>query len=388
MSPLLPIFLFVLVDVLGFSLVLPLLPFLTAEFAMTPLMVGAVQSANAVAQLLAVPVIGVLADRHGRRPLLLLCVAGTFVSFALLAAARSPAMILLSRVLDGALGGNISLANACIADLTTPETRGKGMGLVGAAFGLGFIVGPAVGGILAQQYGWWVPPAVAAALSLLNLLCVYRMAETLPLPHRHATPLTTAVGADLKGVWRCLGDPVVGPLLGVRFGHCLVFTVFEQNYGFFTREVLSQTARSSAFGLSFFALLFAAAQGVGLKALTRRLGPSPLLRAAFLAAAAAFALAAMASSPSSLAAVICILGPATGICNAVTTAEVSTHVGADVQGRTLGVSASLGSLSRIVGPLAAGPLLQGGGARVPFLLCAALCTLLALAARSRTPVKD
>ncbi len=183
------LFLFVFVDILGFSLILPLLPYYAESFGATPVVVGLLLSANAVTQLLGAPVIGRLSDRYGRRPLLLLCILGTVAGFLLLGFANSLALLFLSRIVDGFLGGNISLAQAYITDVTDEQNRAKGMGLIGAAFGLGFIIGPALGGMLSRGENYALPAFLAAGLAALNLVGVWLWLPESLSPERRAAAL-------------------------------------------------------------------------------------------------------------------------------------------------------------------------------------------------------
>ena len=190
-SRLLPVFLVVFVDLLGFGLILPLLPYYADAYGATPIIVGLLTASYAAAQLVGAPLLGRLSDRYGRRPILLVSIFGTFVGFVMLGvaewlgnglaswlglAASANAFILsflfASRMLDGLTGGNISVAQAYITDVTTEENRAQGLGMIGAAFGLGFIIGPATGGLL-STYGYAVPAFAAAGLALLNLVAVY-----------------------------------------------------------------------------------------------------------------------------------------------------------------------------------------------------------------------
>ena len=165
------IFGFVFVDLLGYSLILPLLPYYADTFGASITLVGLLGTSNALAQLVAAPIIGRLSDRYGRRPLLIFSIAGTVLSFLLLGFARSLTMLFISRIMDGLLGGNIALARAYITDVTDDKTRSRGLGIIGAAFGVGFIIGPAMGGFL-SQFGFNVPAFVAAGLSAINLILV------------------------------------------------------------------------------------------------------------------------------------------------------------------------------------------------------------------------
>jgi len=149
-SPLVPLFSVVFVDMLGFGLILPLLPYIAANWGARPAIIGLIGAAYPLGQFFGAPLVGLFSDRFGRKPLLLFSIAGTFVSLLMLGFAHSIAIIMISRFLDGLTGGNITVAQAYIADVTDEKNRAKGMGMIGAAFGLGFILGPASGGFLSQ----------------------------------------------------------------------------------------------------------------------------------------------------------------------------------------------------------------------------------------------
>ena len=203
------LFLFVFVDVLGFSLILPLLPFYAETFDATPTLVGLLLGANALAQFIGAPVLGRLSDHYGRRPLLILSIAGTVVSFLLLGWANSLGVVFLSRVLDGFLGGNISLAQAYITDVTDKENRARGLGLIGASFGLAFIFGPALGGTLSAGGDYSLPAFAAAGLSALNLLGVLLwLPESLPPEQREVRAASPRTRFTLGALRDALRRPV------------------------------------------------------------------------------------------------------------------------------------------------------------------------------------
>lgn len=170
-KPLFSIFLIVFIDMLGFGLILPLLPYYAETFGASDTVIGLLVASYAAAQLIGAPVLGRLSDRYGRRPVLLISLIGTMVGFIMLGVAKTLLVLFASRILDGITGGNISVAQAYITDVTDDENRARGLGMIGAAFGLGFIIGPASGGLL-SQFGFSVPAFVAAGLVAINILLV------------------------------------------------------------------------------------------------------------------------------------------------------------------------------------------------------------------------
>src|SRR5438128_3185901 len=164
--PLLIIFLTIFVNLVGFGIIIPLLPFYAETFGASPLVIGLLFAVFSLCQLVAAPALGDLSDRYGRRPILVFSLAGTVVSFVMLALAHSVAMLFAARIVDGLSGGNISTARAYVADVTEPKDRARAYGLIGAAFGLGFILGPALSGVL-SHYSYTAPIWAAAALTLV-----------------------------------------------------------------------------------------------------------------------------------------------------------------------------------------------------------------------------
>lgn len=200
------IFVIVFVDLLGFSLILPLLPFYARTFGASDFVIGLLVASYAAAQLIGAPILGRLSDRFGRRPILLVSIAGTFIGFLLLGFAQSLWMLFASRILDGLTGGNITVAQAYIADVSDEKNRAKSFGIIGAAFGLGFIVGPALGGALSAGDRYALPAFAAAALAFINIILVTlwlpelltpaRRAEILPTPPPFDQPGRTMAGAQ------------------------------------------------------------------------------------------------------------------------------------------------------------------------------------------------
>src|SRR5260370_26562155 len=234
-SPLLPIFLIVSVDVLGLTLILPLLPFYAERLGANPTVVGLLVSTYAVCQLVAGPLLGRMSDHMGRRPLLLVSQAGTFIGFLILAFANSLWLVFLSRVIDGLTAGNLSLAQAYISDVTKPEERAKSFALIGIAFGMGFLIGPGISGFL-SQFSYQYPIFAAAALSATSILSTYfLLPSSIPAASDDATPRKFTV-LDWGNYLRYFWQPALAPLLWQFFAFTLAFSMFMSGFPLFAER--------------------------------------------------------------------------------------------------------------------------------------------------------
>ncbi len=367
------LFAFVFVDVLGFSLILPLLPYYARTFGATAGVVGLLLGANALTQLLGAPILGRLSDRFGRKPLLLVSLAGTVAGFLLLGLARSLAMLFASRVVDGFLGGNISLAQAYISDVTEGKERSKGFGLIGAAFGLGFIIGPALGGWLAGGGNYALPALVAAGLSLLNLIGVLLwLPESLPRQERERRAREPRAAFTAQALVEALRLPCMGPLLQTQLLYSLAFTLFETCFALFAQQRLALDARTTSFVLTYVGVLVVLVQGVGIRFLVRRFTDRQLVFGG--SALLALALLAWAFTPS-LGVLLVVLIPmslASGVLRVSVNTALTRSVWPEEVGGALGLSASLGGLARVISPTVGGFLLERIGAFAPGLLGALL----------------
>jgi len=374
---LLLILLFVFVDVLGFSLILPLLPFYAETYAASPAVVGLLLAANALSQLIGAPILGRLSDRYGRRPLLLVSLAGTVVSFALLGFARSLAMIFVSRIIDGLLGGNISLAQAYITDVTDTKDRARGLGLIGAGFGLGFLIGPALGGRLSAGANYSLPSLIAAGLAALNLLGVLLwLPESLPPERRGDQSTSPRPAFSARTLFEALGRPCVGPLLIVRLLYGLAFTTFTTVFALFAQKRLGLDAQGTGYVLTFVGLLAVAVQGGGIGWLAKRFSDKRLVFGATVLLA--LALLAWAFTPNLwwLLVVLIPLALSGGVLNVVTNSALTKSVYPEEVGGTLGIAASWDSLTRVLAPIAGGFLLDRISPAAPGILGALLVAVL------------
>jgi len=389
-NPLGLIFAFVFIDLLGYSLFLPLLPYYAETLGATPILVGLLVASNALAQLVASPTIGRLSDRFGRRTMLIFSILGTLVSFVLLGlveplgvllsdltsnrmtvASAALVMLFFSRILDGLAGGNIALAQAYITDVTDEQSRGKGLGMIGAAFGLGFIIGPAMGGTLSNwrlassafasvglsRYA--VPAFVAVVLSALNLLGVILwLPESLTPEKRAAMAKSPRTAFTARAMWKGLQRPRFSSLLHTRFFYSLAFTMFTANFALYTQYRLGLADQATSYVLTYVGLLVVMVQGFAIGRLTARFSDDRLIfGAAMLMVPALLAWAFVPNVPLLLV-VLAPLALAGGTLNTVVNSAITKSVYSEEVGGALGFSASLESLTRVLAPAIGGYLIE------------------------------
>lgn len=362
---LLTLFLIVFIDLLGFSLILPLLPFYAETFGATPFQIGLLVAAYAAAQLVGAPLLGRLSDRFGRRPVLLISLIGTFIGFLILGFASSLWMLFASRLLDGFTGGNISVAQAYITDITDEKDRAKGLGLLGAAFGVGFIIGPAVGGIL-SVYGFAVPAFVAAGLSLISILgVIFFLPESLTAEARARLEKKAKQEISLRNLWAAINRPRVGPLLNVRFFYGLAFATFQTIFPLYAQYKLGLDARNTGFVLTYVGILVVFVQGFLVGWLAARYNEYRLIFLATILMMIVLFAWALVPNLMALLIVLAPLAVAAGILNTLLNSALSKAVYPEEVGGTLGLSASLESLTRVISPTAGGILIGSLGTWAP-----------------------
>lgn len=373
-SPLATLFAIVFSDLVGFGIVIPLLPLVAEQHTASPWQLGVLMAAFSAMQLVFSPLLGRLSDRVGRRPVLLISQVGSVAGYALFAFAGSFEALLVSRVVAGIAGGNIATAQAVIADLTPPEGRARGMGLIGAAFGLGFIAGPALAAAL-LPLGSAAPGLGAAACSLLALVMTAALLpESLPAERRGqgarrwALPLAQA--RERRELW---------PLLGIGFVLVLGFAAFEVTFAQFLHGRVELPTRTVSLLFVYLGVLAAAVQVGIVGRLSGRVPERRLLVVGL--GLASVGLAAMAPQHSLLPVVVLlpVVALGLGLVTPSLSSLVSRRAAADAQGEALGAYQGVASLARVVGPLA-GELSFGMlGAGAPAAIAAALMALGALA---------
>lgn len=358
-SPLLVIFITVLIDLIGFGIVIPVLPFYveSPKFNATPTHLGWLLASYSVMQLIFTPLLGRLSDKYGRRPVLLVSLIGTGVGFLMMGLANTLLVLFAGRILDGITGGNISTAQAYVADVTTPENRAKGMGLVGAAFGIGFIIGPAIGGIL-SRWGVGVPFLFAAGLAFANAVLLYFV---LPETLRAEDRASAAANRGWNRMFAKLTEPPLTPLLALYFLFVVAFSVMTTTFALFTMYRYGYDAQHNGYLFAFIGVIAAVLQGGLIGRLVRQYGEVPfVVVGAALFVIGLFALPFVGPQSGGLASLLIVLAVFAG-ANAMTTPTLtslaSKSAGAGEQGLILGLTQSTSSLARAVGPLLGGYLI-------------------------------
>lgn len=367
----------VFIDLLGFSLILPLLPYYTRTFGADAFVTGILVSSYAAMQLIGAPLLGRLSDRYGRRPVLLISIFGTFIGFLLLGFATSLWMLFASRIIDGLTGGNLSVAQAYISDVTEPKDRAKSLGLVGAAFGLGFIIGPVTGGML-SQWGYAVPAFFAAGFALINLLLVFFWLPESLTPERRAAMPVKQPSVSMSALWVALKRPFTGSLLITRFFFGLAFALFQTVFALYALERFSLTATQTGYILTYIGVLSVITQGFLIGRITKRYREDLLITVSVVVMA--FGLLGWAVAPTVLFLLI-IMAPtavAGGLLNTVLTSTLTKAVTPDEVGGIIGFSTSIESLTRVIAPTLGGFLLASFGAWAPGLFGAIVLAGLSL----------
>jgi DHA1 family tetracycline resistance protein-like MFS transporter len=274
----LPVFVIVLIGLLGLTIIIPLLPLYATAFGADPFMIGLLGASYPMMQFIGAPVLGRLSDQFGRKPILLLSQFGTLIGFLILGFANGLWMLFLARIIDGISGANISTAQAVITDTTSEKNRTQGLGLIGAAFGLGFVIGPVIAFVSLSLSGndYRVPAFVAAGFSALSILLTwFWLQESLPAEAKEPSPKKS--GLSLSSMFQALGRPGVGILLVLMFAQQIAFGGFEQLLSLFTLNRLGLNASGNSIIFVFVGVIVVAVQGGFIGTLSRKLGDRRLV---------------------------------------------------------------------------------------------------------------
>ena len=342
--PLLIIFLTIFVNLVGFGIIIPLLPFYAETFGASPLVIGLLFAVFSVCQLASAPALGDLSDRYGRRPVLVFSLAGTVVSFVMLALAHSIAMLFAARIVDGLSGGNISTARAYVADVTEPKDRSRAYGFIGAAFGMGFIFGPALGGALAHV-SYTAPIWAAAALTLAaTAMAWFWLPETV---HR----ARAGTGNPFRFLPGLLRRPLVRRALAIDFLYWFSFAVFQTTFALFAARRFGFDAPKTGYFFAGFGVLGAVIQGGLIRPIVRRLGDRPTFLLGLSLGAVGLFACTTAHSVGAFAVALVPLAFGIGFGHPTVASLVSLIAGADEQGRVQGAAGAVESLGRAIGPI-------------------------------------
>ena len=368
-SPLLVIFITVFIDLVGFGIVIPVLPYYAeaTSFGATPREVGLLFASYSVMQLIFAPVLGRLSDKHGRRPILLISLLGTCLGFLILGFATTLWMLFIGRIIDGISGGNISTAQAYIADVTTIENRAKGMGLIGAAFGLGFVLGPAIGGIL-SRWGISVPFLFAGGLAFANAILLYFTLPETVTPD-HPARVSAASGRGWKQVIEALRQPQLAFVLTIYFLSIVAFSIMTTVFSLFMMFRLGYDPWHSGWIFAFVGVISAIVQGGLIGRLVKHFGEPSLVIAGSLLFSLSLVVSPFVGPATGLIGIlsICALSAAGNALSAPSlTSLASKSATAGEQGAVLGVAQSVASLARAAGPSIAAFMIYSAVAHMGF----------------------
>jgi MFS transporter, DHA1 family, tetracycline resistance protein len=375
-SSLIFIFITVFVDLLGYGIMLPLLPFFVQAQNGGAAIAGALSSLYASAQLFAGPLLGALSDRYGRRPVLLVCLLGTSLGYLMLGLANSLPLIFLAVLIDGLTGGNLTTAYAYIADVTTPENRARGMGMVGAAFGLGLMAGPALGGLL-SRYGLYVPAFTASAIALSNVVFgFFVLPESLPLEKREIKSISQILsrGKQFTNLFRQVN---IQKFIVALFLLNLAFAGLQSNFPLYSNYRFHWTSTQNSFFYLYVGICAVFIQGFLFGKIQPHFGERRLALAGLLSMTLGLMFMAYAREAWMLYPAVTIIALGTGLSIPSLTALVSFRVSESEQGRLMGGTQTLLSLTAIIGPTLAGISFEWIAFSAPYWL-GSLFSLLAL----------
>jgi multidrug resistance protein len=375
--PLLIIFLTIFVNLVGFGIIIPLLPFYAETFGASPLVIGLLFAVFSLCQLAAAPALGDLSDRYGRRPILIFSLLGTVVSFVMLAVAHSVAMLFAARIVDGLSGGNISTARAYVADITGPKDRARAYGMIGAAFGLGFIIGPALSGVLVRV-SYTAPIWAAAAVTAIATVMAWAwLPETVHRAH-------AGTGNPFRYLPELLIRPIVRRALVIDFLYWFAFAVFQTTFALFAAHRFGFDASRTGYFFAGFGVLGAIIQGGLIRPIVRRLGDRPTFMMGLAFGATGLVACTTAHTIGMFILALVPLAFGIGFGHPTVSSLVSLVAGADEQGRVQGAAGAVESLGRTIGPVWGNASLERLGDSIPYVSAAAILLMtLVIAAQLR-----
>lgn len=379
----------ILIDFTGFGLILPLLPFWAEHVGANPFDIGLLLTMYALAQFIFTPVLGTLSDRYGRRPVIIISLLIEAVSLALTALAGNLPLLFFARFIGGLGASNIGSAQAVVADVTTPAERAKGMGLIGAAIGVGFVIGPALGGVL-SPLGAMLPFWVAMCVALVNALLVIVFLPETHATHTRRTEVVARVqrgaGALFSGWRSALRYPAVLRLIVINLLVTLAFTAMESVFALFAQHNFGWTAVQIGYIFTYVGVIVVIMQGGLVGQLVKRFGEQRLMLAGLVFLAVGLILLAFSVQVALVVIALGILSIGDGAVNPTISTLLSFASSEDAQGETLGLAQGVGGLGRMLGPLAAGSIYALAGPGIPFIVGGMLSIAAALLALPTLPI--
>ena len=361
------ILLTVFIDMLGLGLLVPVIPFVARQFSESAITVGLLSMSFALFQFFSAPILGRLSDRHGRRPLLLFSLFGSAIGYLLFGLAHSLVLLFVARIVDGISGGNSSIAQAYIADVTEPKNRSRNFGMLGAAFGLGFIIGPAMGGALSHFWGLSAPAFFAAALALSNTVFgFFVLPETRPLEKRTHVAMTFRALNPISGVIRGMQHEHLGPVFLAIFAFNLAFSGLQSNFALFTRARFGWGPQENAALFVVIGVVTAVTQAGIVRRLVKSYRDQSIALVGLMIQSVAYLLTAFAPVAWAIYVWQAVMSFGVGITIPTLQGVVSNSVSDQEQGMMLGTMQSVMALTRIVGPVGAGVVFDWLGPGAPY----------------------
>jgi len=378
------LFLIVVIDLIGFGVIIPLLPFYAEYYQATPAQVGLVMATYSLAQFIAAPVWGRMSDRIGRKPVLLISLAGAALSYVWLGYSETLWTLFAARAIGGFMAGNISTAFAYVADITTRENRARGMGMIGAAFGLGFIVGPAVGGLLAGSdpvhADFRSPALTAAAMSVVAFVLTLTILKESLSPEIRQRLATQVPQSRRQQFLKAITRPEVTRLLLISFLATFAFAGLEATFAMWSRRQFGWGPEQNGYLFAYIGVLGALVQGGLIGRLTKRFGEINLIVQGAVALSVGILLIPFSSTLPVLVIAMMIAAYGFSVISPALSSSLSLRAGENEQGGMMGVSRSATTLARVAGPANAGFLFAYLGQNWPYYAGAAVMALVAILA--------
>ncbi|MGE0631783.1 MAG: MFS transporter [Pseudobdellovibrionaceae bacterium] len=358
------IFFTVFIYLVGFGMIIPLIPMLGRDFGASATQVGLLMAVFSFMQFIFAPLWGKLSDRHGRRPILLFCLVGEGLSYLIFAWSKDLTMLFIARILAGFFGASISTASAYISDITGPKERSKGMGMIGAAFGLGFVIGPAIGGFLSWWGGPALPPYFVAGLCACNFIFGwFYLKESLSFEKRaHPSKKESRLSLFVKN----FAKPVVGKLMSVFFLATFAMACMEATLVLYVADLFNWGLKEVSFGFVYIGVISVFTQGYLIRKLMPKVGEKKFLLMGLTAMAFGLGGIGFAHSLPALAVCMTVLAFGTSFTNPSILGSISLLTSEKEQGVTLGFAQSMSALGRIIGPAIGGFLYGALSMESPF----------------------